>query len=239
MAEARIIELWDLPADGRRDLAERAHEELLRPNFPPDELTAVDDLVAGVTQHPEATPVAVAVDGDGRLLGVIVGQWFPASAVLLIAYLAIVSGHRGRGLGTTLIGDSVERWARRLGARLVAGEVEDPGVFAGTPDQDPVARLRLYDRLGARYADVPYAQPALGAGARRVPGLLLVVEPSLSPAVRRSGDGAPAVPSAVIGDFLREYYRAAEGPAYDDAAFAALLSAVEARAEVPLLPLPV
>jgi hypothetical protein len=49
-------------------------------------------------------------------------------------------------------------------------EVEDPRYAQSNPALgDPQARVRFYERLGARALPVPYFQPAFGLAGQRVP----------------------------------------------------------------------
>jgi GNAT superfamily N-acetyltransferase len=241
MDPTRVLELDEAAPAARTGLLRRAYDEVLAPAFPPAELLTLADLAAAVAAEPPTALVALAGDpgdggdGVGTLRGCVVGQWFARSEVLLIAYLAVTADRRGRGTGTALITAAVGRWARRLGARLVVAEVEDPAVHPASEGQDPVGRLRLYGRLGAKVLDIPYAQPEINRGLGRVADMLLIVAPELSPAVASAADGSADVPSPLLVAFLAEYFAAVEGPGHDDDDFRHLIAAAAARPAIPLV----
>jgi hypothetical protein len=89
------------------------------------------------------------------------------------------------------------------------------------------------DRLGAQLLDVPFVQPALRAGAPRVPGFLLIavyVDPAIA-----TEDGIPA---GIVSRFVRRYYEATENAAEPfDPGLTSLLERVERDRTVALLPI--
>jgi len=72
---------------------------------------------------------------------------------------------------------------------LVVAEVEDPQIYPRTLNQDPLARLQLYARLGARLLELRYVQPETNPGAGRVRNLLLLVAQEYSTAVVAEPNG--------------------------------------------------
>jgi len=183
---------------------------VLRPSFPDDELVDLPDLQAMVDAG--IAHVVVARDDRG-VRGAAIAEWFADTGVLLLAYLAIVPGGRGDGVGGLLLDHAVARWRDELDPWLVVAEVEDPDQHTGTEDHgDPAARLRFYVRHGARTLPVPYAQPAMHRGGHRVPGMLLIA--LAASGERLAGvepDGTWLVPTAPLRRFLEEYFTAAEG----------------------------
>jgi hypothetical protein len=236
-AGARIVETVDLAPTDRAALLNRAYDEILRPSFPDNELIERDELIGACNRSPEARPVAVAVGPGDEILGCIVGQWYPASRTLLVAYLAIAAARRGSGVGSGLVQAMVQSWAGRLDALLVVAEVEDPAVHPASDGQDPAGRLRLYGRLGAMRLPFAYVQPEVRAGAGRVGDMFLIVTTGPSRGVVPTADG-PVVPAAVVRDFLVEYYADVEGSRYDDEPFRAMLAGLGAGPLIPLLALP-
>jgi len=191
------------------DLAQ-VHAQVLRPCFPDDELADLPVLQAALTTG--RLHVVVARDEHG-LRGAALGEWYPASGVLLLEYLAIAPGGRGGGIGTRLLQHALDAWRTDLDPWLVVAEVEDPAVHTGSEAHgDPAARLRFYKRHGARVLPLPYAQPALRPGGHRVPGLLLLA--LCASGDRLAGvdaDGRWHVPTAPLRAFLTEYWTASEG----------------------------
>jgi hypothetical protein len=94
-----------------------------------------------------------------------------------------------------------------------------------------VARVRFYERHGARALPLPYVMPALSPGTKRVPGLMLMVL-----------GGADVPPGAVTADgghvasFLAEYFEEFEGPARPgDSELDLLLAACARPGGLPLM----
>jgi predicted N-acetyltransferase YhbS len=71
------------------------------PSFPPDELETEEELVSGLRSG--RSRVLVAVGTDGNVLGGAVGEYFPRSRVMLLAYLAVLPGGRGGGVGSAVL----------------------------------------------------------------------------------------------------------------------------------------
>jgi len=105
-------------------------------------------------------------------------------------------------------------------------------VTGGTEFGDAIARMRLYERFGARTLPVPYSQPALRPGSARVPHLLLMVFAADPRARLATG----RVDGRVVSRFLTEYFASAEGSARpDDTELEAMLRACSEPGGLPLL----
>ncbi|WP_019135297.1 hypothetical protein [Cellulomonas massiliensis] len=186
------------------------HASVLAPSFPPDELETAAGMAEALRRG--TLVAAVARGDDGTALGLATGSWSAGTGVLLLSYLAAAPGVRGGGVGGALLGAALAAWVGRLDPLVVLAEVEDPAAVTGdrpVDHGDPAARLRFYQRRGARSLPVPYVQPALHPGGRRVPGMLL-----LALAVRADlvdDDGAWRLPAAPLRDFLTGYYAQTEG----------------------------
>ena len=225
----------DLHEDFDQDLLERFHRDVLEVSFSPDETVALDALAA--TIQGGAALVTVALGDDAEILGGIVGDWFDEQRVLLISYLAVRPELRGQSIGTDLRGRAATTWPSQKQAHLVVGEVHDPRVWDGVGGDQSVARLRLFERFGARLLHVPFIQPRLRPGTERVSGFLLLVF-LVDDAILVGGDGGEGIPARLIGDWIRSYYALAEGarPPYDPE-LEGLLNRVERDDTVALLPL--
>lgn len=233
-ATHHVVDLAAIPDPDRRKLLGEVHEQILTPAFPSNEMTPLGVLQQLWAGAPPRLAVHAALDSRGQPVGCAVAQWFPQSATLLFAYLAVRADWRGGGIGTNLITRAVQDWAATYRPALVVAEVEDPRVYPCTPDQDPLARLRLYTRLGARLLELSYVQPEINPGAGRVPDLLLLVAQEYSAGVVAAPSGVAGVPAAVVLAFLDEYYRDAEGEAHRDAEFLAMVRPLASGAVVPL-----
>jgi GNAT superfamily N-acetyltransferase len=218
----------DLDPNDARSVSE-LHRDVLAPHFRVDELEDEATMTAGLRSG--ATQATVARSASGQIVGGVVGDWFAASRVMLLSYIATRPGVRGGGIGTRLLTTAMAAWTTRREPLLVVVEVEDPRHHHDTTFGDPWARLRFYERLGIRALNLPYFQPALGGGRERVQDLLLMVA---------GGSAAPPEATSVDGElverFLVEYFEVCEGPAAEgDAAALRLLEACRAPGGPPLL----
>jgi len=212
-------------------LLDAVHANVLSLAFPPDELisaAALRESVAG-----GATSVIAAVDDTGAPVGAAVGDWSDETEVVLLSYLAVRRDGRRGGLGSWLLTHAVAQWRQRWNPCLILAEIEHPAVHRGSEETgDPWARVRFYARHGVRPLAVPYFQPPVHPGGRRVPGLTLAV-------VYAADAGLGPTPDTVDGQrltrWLRRYLIGAEGSVGDDAATVAVLAALDRPGGVPLL----
>lgn len=231
MAE-QFVDPSRLPPDHRDHLLGAFYRDLLAPTFPPAELFPLAALKEGTGSAPARTPVLLTLDGGDEAVAGVVGEWFPGSRTLLVAYLVVSPALRGHGMGSALLTEALPRWHRAYGPLALVAEVEDPRVYRPSNGSDPAARVRLYARLGAELLDLRYVQPEVQPGCGRVRDLLLIASRSHSSAAT-SGE----LPAPLVATFLHEYYRRAEGEAYADAEFGQLAAGLSASAVVPFLPL--
>jgi GNAT superfamily N-acetyltransferase len=198
-------------AQGGVELTRRFYHEVMVPNFRPDELPAEDVLVTALTEGRDTVGM-IATGPGGEPLGGFVAEWYGASRVLLLSYLAVPPQLRGLGLGTRLAQAAGSAWLQRFDPLLVLGEVEDPRFYEVDPNfGDAWARLRLYERLGGQALPLDYFQPALAPGRARVLHMLLLcflVQPAALVAPGR-------LAGPIIEQFLRDYFGACEGGSPD------------------------
>jgi GNAT superfamily N-acetyltransferase len=149
-----------------------------------------------------------------------------------VTYLVVSPALRGRGAGSLVLRTAMDQWTRELAPRLIVGEVEDPRYFDDAGMGDPVARVRLYERMGVRSLPIPYAQPALTPTSARVPHLMLMVFAADDRAKLESGNIDGRIPE----QFLTEYFESAEGPSrFRDDEFEAMITACRRAGGLPLL----
>jgi GNAT superfamily N-acetyltransferase len=209
------------------------YEQVLKPVFPPDELDAPWSSF-GDDQLAAALPVLVACDERGEVLGGAVGEWYPDSEVVLLAYIAVRDQARGLGIGGGMLARALEAWRADTDTKLVLTEIEDPRFHPRSDGGDPVERVAFYARYGTCALDAPYFQPRLRPDARRVYHLMLSVlwaDPTL---VRAEG----GIAAAPVRAFLEEYFSVSEGVQLG-AADEALLALLDAYAgeEIPMRPI--
>ncbi|GAA4208000.1 hypothetical protein [Actinocatenispora rupis] len=194
-------------------LVDAIYADILSPSFPPAELTTLAALRAGITAG--TTTVAVALDAARTPWGAAVGEWYPEARVMLLGYMAARPGNRGLGVGRELLAQSIRAWAGRYAPCLVLAEVERPDAHrASLAHGDPTARLRFYQRYGARALDLPYFQPALRADEERAYGMLLIT----LHAEDRFLIGPDLLDAAPVRAFWADYLAGTEGRVDDPAA---------------------
>jgi GNAT superfamily N-acetyltransferase len=158
------------PISDSSDL-ERAYEVLLQPTFPRTELVDLAKLVAD-SERGLARSWA-AVDPAGRVSGVAIVDVYDDADAVLLSYLAVSPACRGHGVGGRLLGavlssGDLDRY------RQLYLEVDDPRIFAADDAAgDPWARLRFYQRFGAKAVDIAYRQPPVRPGGPEVSGMIL------------------------------------------------------------------
>lgn len=194
-------------------LVDAIYADILRPSFPPAELTTLAALRERITAG--TATVTVALDAARTAVGVAVGEWYDEARVMMLGYLAARPGLRSRGVGGELLTAAVRAWSERYRPCLVLAEVERPDAHrASLAHGDPTARLRFYQRYGARVLELPYFQPALRADEARAYGMLLITLHTEDRFLRE-----PAVlESAPVRTFWAEYLQETEGRADDPAA---------------------
>ena len=214
----------------------RVYNEVLEPAFPADELESVESFRSALVDNDldPRTLALVAVEpgsvSSGDPVGVVVGEWYQTSDVLLIGYVAVRADRRGTGLGGSLMRVALERWLHITGCALALGEVEDPRHFN---EQEAIQRLRFHGKVGGSLLSVPYFQPRLRPDSRRVHHMLLVVFAAADAAKREGG-----VDGMVLRAFLEQYVAATEGEEAirSDPGIAWLLRFYEASV-IPLVPM--
>jgi hypothetical protein len=224
-----VITIEELDAEDPHE-AVRFYQRILLPSFRAAELVSWDDFIAGLKSG--RTRALAARTAQRVLAGGAVGDFFPRSGVLLLSYLAVPAEGRGAGTGGMLFKAVSNVWGRELSPSLFIMEVEDPRHAHSDPALgDPQARVRFYERLGARALPVPYFQPALGPTGQRVPHMMLMVF---------GGTDAPAgnlhVDGRIVEAFLTDYLEECEGSLRaEDTGAQALLTACRRPGGLPLI----
>ena len=143
------IQFRDLHAADARFI-ELVYHELLEPSFGLDELDPLEVVLDGLAKDGGFELWGLcAMDGD-MPVGCILGYPYRESGVLLIGYLVVRDGMRGRGIGGSLADEVRRRWYQDPGLPLVLAEVEDPRYHPVVGDIDPDQRVAFYARRGAQ-----------------------------------------------------------------------------------------
>jgi GNAT superfamily N-acetyltransferase len=228
-ADRPAVSVGELDADNDAAVAD-FYERILLPHFRADELVSRENFAAGLRSGDSSA--LVARTADGVIAGGAVGDLFPHSGVVLLSYIAVPPEGRGLGTGGALMKAAAALWGTAWRPPLMVMEVEDPRHFGNDEKLgDPYARVRFYERLGARILPVPYFQPALGDGRDRVRHLMLMVFGGTEvPPGTRQVDGQ------LVESFLTEYLEDSEGQVRsDDEEARRLLTACRRPGGLPLL----
>lgn len=224
-----VVTVEELDSGNAHEVAD-FYRLVLAPHFRADELETSESIASGLKSG--GTMALVARTAQGAIVGGAVGDMFLSSRVLLLSYIAVVAEARGTGAGGLLMKAVTGVWGRRLSPALLVLEVEDPRHYQEDAALgDPEARVRFYERLGARALPVPYFQPALGPAGHRVPHLMLMVFGGTD-----APPGTQRVDGRVVEVFLTEYLETCEGPVdLDDTEARRMLSACRRPDGLPLL----
>jgi len=202
-----LVEIRD--PDRHPDLLREAFDVVLRPSFDAAELPSYEAVTEGFGDGYEQV-VLVARNDEGVVAAAVSGR--EADAPLgTLSYLAARPGRRGGGVGAAMMARLGQVWAAST-VQAMLGEVHDPRAYAESADEQPSARLRFYERAGARLLMVPWMQPGLGGGERVHDMLLLEM-------YRRAGGPQKSLPSSWLLDWTRTYYEFEEGAVPQDAAY--------------------
>ena len=114
---AEPIQFRDLHTANARFI-ELVYHELLEPSFGPDELDPLEVVLDGLAKDGSFELWGrCAMDGD-MPVGCILGYPYRESGVLLIGYLVVRDGMRGRGIGGSLADEVRRRWYGEPGLPL-------------------------------------------------------------------------------------------------------------------------
>lgn len=239
------LEFVDTAAEFPRwdPLLQRFYHEVYLPAFPiedeREELEAWrirlrDPAGQGYETHPVLVGTGLSSEAP-EILGGYVAEYYPCSNTALFTYVALRRGHGHRDLTAILTAHAIamaEEAARRAGAghvRACFAEMNDP---EQTPDprdpMDPRKRAALLSRLGFLVCGCPYLQPRLVGRSQRYTRLRLLVH-------RHTLNGKDTLSSALVHDFLVEFFTAVEGPqALGDPQVRDVLETIRSSTGVPL-----
>jgi len=198
------IQVRDMRTEVSTSLIEDIYREILEPSLGPDELETLDTVLDGLAEGGSCEAWGLCALDDETPVGCVLGYPYAESRVLLIGYVTVKPGLRGRGIGGVLMDEAQRRWYGKVDFTLVVAEVEDPRRHPAVGDIDPKRRAAFYARRDAQVVVGPYFQPRLeGAGKKRVRDLFLTVLSGSSEAISPEN----SVPAGQLSDFILEYFR--------------------------------
>lgn len=208
---------------------DRFYADVLRPAFPPEELIGIEELRTAYLDPGSGSLGMVAMLG-GEPVGGMLGEYSERSGIMLLSYLAVRSDQRSTGLGGSLIRTVLPLWRESFALSAILAEIEDPRYFTSSSHGDPAARIRFYERIGAKLLPLSYFQPSLGPGLERVRGMFLIcLDPERE-----------YVPGQAVLEFMDEYMESSENavPLSPDPEYRAFRDQVSAwQGRVPLWPM--
>ena len=214
-SELEFVDLRDI-RDKR--LLKAVYKDLYVPNFPireeQEDPSVWKPLIWGVPQKLSNPVLHILVGGchlresyERKVAGVIFAEFYRGSECGLLTYLAVQPSSRQKGIGRFLLAEAIKKLkvdASSAGGTLKAvfGEVHDPSKVPFSQDViNPLKRLSIISRLGAKLVPIRYIQPELKPGQGRSKCLLFIVFPM--------DDTPPKSLSAeIIRAFLHEFYQA-------------------------------
>lgn len=153
---------------------EKIYRCLLMPSFRSEQMESFPEIVRGVQNG--TIHVITLKDANQEYAATAVYYWYPAQKTLLLAYLAVSTRVRSKGLGTLVLAQAQEWLEKELEPSLILCEANDPAFDIVSKEYgNPVRRMNFYKNLGARIVDVPYFQTAYDDSDTMVNMWLLVL----------------------------------------------------------------
>lgn len=181
-----------------------AREEMFPDAHERETPEVIRERVASGTGRPH-TALLVVSYADEVAAGAIL-EYYPKSCCCLLTYLFVDKKHRGAGLSKQIVSGpeglslGLRHIEERYGTRPRAVFFETNNPLATTHDSmSPKDRLLVFARLGAKWLDFDYVQPALEPGKQPVHNLFLCVFPALTRLVR-------GLSEETLLAFLEEFY---------------------------------
>ncbi|MBQ3260840.1 MAG: GNAT family N-acetyltransferase [Alistipes sp.] len=185
-------------------------KSIYEPAFPDrDEREDFDEILRrtkiGYGTYCPKTIILLGLNGDTVVGGEVVDLYEECQALEII-YLAVQSDFRGNGYGKTIAIDYTSEFLSLLdkmrGVKIknVYFETNNPLLTSSKKDSyDPTARLRIFSRLGAKWIDIDYVQPALSPNRKETKNLFLMTFPQWG--------NSQYVQSSSLKNFLIAFYK--------------------------------
>jgi len=157
-------------------------------NFPdPDEREDPDiicnriKMIGGKPHDPETT-ILLSLLND-QVSGGAVLEYYSECACFLLTYILVNENFRGKNVARNLIESGIKTIIESKGEGVKALFFESNIPWETNNKKDPFDawdRYRIFSKLGAKWLDLDYTQPALGEGKKKVDHLHLFLFPSIT-----------------------------------------------------------
>lgn len=131
--------------------------------------------------EPHSVILLHTIERNRVVAGGLIADWYERSKCIHLTYLIIDENHRNKGIATILINEGVALvidWIKKskgIEIKNVFFESNIPWKTKLENDNfDAVERLKIFSKLGAKWIDIPYIQPALDTEKSPVDNLFLL-----------------------------------------------------------------
>lgn len=211
----------------------RKFETIYESGFPDrNERELFQDIINRVVGNKKPTePHSIIVikndEKTDEVCGGLIADWYEKSKSIHLTYLIIDDQFRGKSIANILINDGVNMikdWIknyRQLEIRHVFFESNNPELTKND-NFDPYKRLEIFSKLGAKWINIPYIQPALDPEKEDVNNLLLLTFPQFNADKSK-------ISTLELTDFLTEFYAGLGGKQQSLEKMTASLKQIENR----------
>lgn len=164
----------------------------------------IENRVKGIKKETEPHSIILLDELNLEVTGGMIVDWYEKSKSIHLIYLIIDEKYRNKGIAKRLIKEGINSIESKINDE---NGIQIKNVFfeSNNPDKtindnfNLIERLEIFSRLGAKWIDIPYVQPALDTTKNEVDNLFLLTFPQFNV----SGNN---IPKAEIEDFLKDLY---------------------------------
>ena len=193
------------------DLLAQFAKNIYTPSFPDcNEREDFEEILrrtkADYTEILPKTIILLGID-QGEVVGGEIIDLYQECQALEIIYLAVNPDYRGAGIGRKIVIDytsellSLLKTTHNIEVRNVYFETNNPLMTPQANDSfNTTDRLAIFSKLGAKWIDIDYVQPALSSNQKEVHNLLLMTFPML-------GESHNYIEASSLKSFLELFYK--------------------------------
>ena len=195
----------------KSDLLREFEKNLFNMTFPDDERESItDDIIPRIREKLGEQPQSFCVlkEMDDKVAGGMVVDWYPDCGALEIIYIVVDNDYRSKGIGKELIATGLDLIQQKISAtgksvKHIFLEVDIP--FTAQSDSetsmDPIARVIVWEKYGARRIPINYVQPPLSPGKEPVDNMMLMCLSG------HCGITEESISAEDLKDFLTDFYK--------------------------------